>query len=152
MRTLGKGATAIALLFLAYAVPAPAQIIDGLDFTTGFPFYAGNARMPAGSYQVTQSGIDGNILLIESRDRLHSAFLDFIPTSSSTEHAQSDVTFYKYGDTEYLNRLWVAGQEYGLKVEPTKAEEKMAAATSTVEHSLPATRHQPEHAELEHTN
>jgi hypothetical protein len=152
MRTLGKSVTCIALLFLTYSAPAPAQIIDGLDFTTSFPFYAGNARMPAGSYMVTQSGVDGDILLIESSDHSHAAFIDFAPTYSTAEHTKSDVTFRTCGNTEYLNRLWVAGQEYGLKVEPTKAEEKMAAASNPVEHSLPATRRQPEHAELGHGN
>jgi hypothetical protein len=148
MRTLGKSVACISLLFLIYSAPAPAQIIDGLDFTTSFPFYAGNARMPAGSYVVTQSGVDGEILLIESTDHSHSAFIDFTPTYATTEHAKSAVTFHTYRNTEYLNRLWVAGQEYGLRIEPTRAEEKMAAASGTIEHALPATKRQPERADL----
>jgi hypothetical protein len=50
----------------------------------------------------------------------------------------SDVTFHKYGDTEYLNRIWVEGQRYGMKVDPTKAETKAAANANVVEHSLSA--------------
>jgi hypothetical protein len=62
----------------------------------------------------------------------------FIPTHSAQPHPHSDVTFHKYGGTEYLNRVWVEGQEYGMKVDPTKAETKAAANANVVEHSLSA--------------
>jgi hypothetical protein len=51
-------------------------------------------------------------------------------------HADSDVTFHKYGDVEYLNRIWVVGQRYGMKVEPTKAELKAASTTAVEEHTV----------------
>jgi len=130
----------MAVACLVSAIPASAQIIDGLDFTTSFPFYVGNAQMPAGSYKVTQSDMDDTILLIRSDDGSHAALIDFIPTHSDTYHTNSEVTFHKYGNTEYLNRLWVEGQQFGMKIEPTKAESKLAASTSTVEHSLAANK------------
>jgi hypothetical protein len=121
-------------------MPLAAQIDNGVDFTTSFPFYAGNAKMPAGSYKITQSDIDmdASILQIQSNDGVHSALVEFIPTHSAQPHPQSDVTFHKYGSTEYLNRVWVQGQEYGMKVQPTKAETKSAANANVVEHSLSA--------------
>jgi hypothetical protein len=117
-------------------MPLAAQILNGVDFTTSFPFYAGNAKMPAGSYKIIQSDMDESILQIQSNDGVHSALIDFIPTHSGQPHPHSDVTFHKYGGTEYLNRIWVRGQEYGMKVDPTKAEMKTAANTNVVEHSL----------------
>ena len=140
MKSLSKVVLSMALTCLVSAIPASAQIINGLDFTTSFPFYVGNAQMPAGSYKVTQSDTDDSILLIQSADGSHAAFIDFTPTHSDTYHTNSDVTFHKYGNTEYLNRPWVEGPKYGMKVEPTKAESKLAASTSTVEHSLPANK------------
>jgi hypothetical protein len=140
MKSFGKVVLSLAVTCLVSAIPASAQIVNGLDFTTSFPFYVGNTQMPAGAYKVTQSNMDDSILLIESADGSHSAFIDFVPTHSDTYHANSDVTFHKYDNTEYLNRLWVGGQQYGMKVEPTKAESKLAASTSTVEHSLPANK------------
>jgi hypothetical protein len=119
-------------------MPLAAQIVNGVDFTTTFPFYAGNVRMPAGSYKITHSDVDENILQIQSSDGVHSALLEFIPTQSEQPHAHSDVTFHKYGDTEYINRIWVEGQEYGMKVDATKAETKAAASAKVVEHSLSA--------------
>jgi hypothetical protein len=124
------------LLSLLSVMPLTAQIADGVDFTTSFPFYAGNAKMPAGSYKITQSDMDESILQIQSNDGVHSALVEFIPTQSAQPHPQSDVTFHKYGDTEYLNRIWIQGQEYGMKLDPTKAETKAAENTSVVEHSV----------------
>src|SRR5580704_17950379 len=75
---------------------------------------------------------------IRSIDGTHSAFVDFVPTHAEQPHSQTDVTFHKYGDTDYLNRIWVNGQSFGMKVEPTKAETKAATNASVVEHSVVA--------------
>jgi hypothetical protein len=123
------------LLSLLSVMPLAAQIANGVDFTASFPFYAGNAKMPAGSYKIIQSDPDLNILQIQSSDGAHSAFVDIIPTHSAQPHPHSDVTFHKYGDTEYIDRIWVEGQEYGMKVDPTKAEMKAATNANVVEHS-----------------
>jgi hypothetical protein len=136
MKFFGKVVVCIAMLTLFPALPMLAQIDNGMNFTTSFPFYVGNVKMPAGSYRITQTDIDVNELLIESDDSKYSAFVDFVPTQSGEPHAQSDVTFHKYGDTEYLNRIWVEGQNYGMKVEPTKAEKKAAASAGAVEHTV----------------
>jgi hypothetical protein len=108
------------LLSLLSAMPLAAQVANSVDFTTSFPFYAGNAKMPAGSYKITQSDIDASILQIQSNDGVHSVFVDIIPTHSAQPHPHSDVTFHKYGDTEYVNRIWVEGQEYGMKLIPLR--------------------------------
>jgi hypothetical protein len=138
MKNFGKIVVKMGLLSLLSVAPLVAQIDTGVGFTTSFPFYAGNTKMPAGSYKITQSGSDGNILQVESNDGVHSAFLDVIPTHSEQPHSQSDVTFHKYGNTDYLNRIWVEGQKYGMKVDPTKAEMKAAASAKVVEHSVAA--------------
>jgi len=139
MKNFGKIVVKIGLLSLLSAAPLVAQIENGVDFTTSFPFYAGNTRMPAGSYKITQSDLDGgNMLLVESNDGAHSAFVNFIPTHSDQPHTQSDITFHKYGQTEYLNRVWVEGQRYGMKADPTKDEMKVAESANVVEHSVVA--------------
>jgi hypothetical protein len=122
MKNVSRLVVRLGLLSLLSVMPLAAQIDNGVDFTTTFPFYAGNAKMPAGSYKITQSDIDASILRIQSDNGLHSAFVDIIPTQSAQPHPHSDVTFNKYGDTEYLNRIWLEGQEYGMRVYPTKAE------------------------------
>jgi len=138
MKNVSRLVVRMGLLSLLSVMPLVAQIDNGVDFTTSFPFYAGNVKMPAGSYRITQSGVDTNILENQSIDSVHSAFLDIIPTQSTEPHAQSDVTFHKYGDTEYLDRIWVEGQQFGMKVDPPKAELKAAANANAVDHSLSA--------------
>src|ERR1700733_284482 len=138
MKNVSKLVVGMGLLSLLSVMPLAAQIVDGVDFKTSFPFYAGNAKMPAGSYKITQPDMDESILQIQSNDGVHSALVEFRSTQSAQPHPHSDVTFHKYGDTEYLNRIWVQGQRYGMKVNPTKPETKAAAKTKIVEHSLSA--------------
>jgi hypothetical protein len=136
MKTFGIITGCMVTLSLLCAMPLNAQIDLGMNFNTSFAFYAGNAKMPAGSYRITPAGTDENELLIESQDGKYSAFIEFIPTQSEQPHPQSDVTFHRYGDTEYINRIWVEGQQFGMKVEPTKAEQRTAASVALVEHSV----------------
>jgi hypothetical protein len=139
MKNVSKLVVKMGLLSLLSVMPLAAQITDGgVDFTTSFSFYAGHAKMPAGSYRIIQSDNDPNMLQIQSYDGARSAFIEFMPTHSAQPHPHSDVTFRKYGDTEYLNRIWVGGQKYGMKLEPTKSEMQAATNNNVVEHSLAA--------------
>jgi hypothetical protein len=139
MKNFCKLAVMSALTFLLFGMPAVAQIVNGVDFTTAFPFYAGNAKMPAGAYTITQPADEDNtVLLIESKDGSHSAFLDIAPTQAANPHPNSDVTFNKYGTTDYLSQVWVTGQNYGMQVLPTKAEQKAASNAAAEPHSLAA--------------
>jgi len=78
------------------------------------------------------------MLLVENSSGSHSAFVEFNSTSSENPHAQSDVTFNKYGKTDFLNLLWVQGQNSGMQIVPTKAEQMAAKAAAPVRHSVSA--------------
>jgi hypothetical protein len=141
MKNFCKVASAAGIVALMSAMPVLAQIDTGMDFTTSFPFYVQNTKLPAGSYQITQSDIDTKQVLVRSPDDRYSVFVDFVPTQADQPHKQSDVTFQKYGTVDYLNRIWVEGQRYGLKVVPSKAEKKAAAAAAPNEHSVVGRKH-----------
>jgi hypothetical protein len=139
MKIYCKLAVMSGLMLLLFAVPVTAQIVNGVDFTTSFPFYAGNAKLPAGAYTITQPQADDNtVLLIQSQSGSHSAFLDNMPTQATNPHSQSDVTFNKYGTTDFLSQVWVAGQNYGMQILPTKVEQKAASSTPAAQHSVSA--------------
>jgi hypothetical protein len=140
MNTFERVVLKLGLLSLLFVTPLAAQMFDGLNFTTSFPFYAGNAKMPAGSYRISQSDINSSVLQIQSTDGAYSAFVKFEPMHAEQPHPQTDVTFHKYGNADYLNRIWLNGQRYGMKVEPTKSETKAAASASVVEHSVVASK------------
>jgi hypothetical protein len=139
MKNFCKLGVMAGVTFLSFGMPAVAQIANGVDFTTSFPFYAGNAKMPAGAYTITQPADEDNtVLLIQSKDGSHTAFLDIAPTQAANPHPNSDVTFNKYGTTDYLGQVWVTGQNYGMQVLPTKAEQKAASNAAAAQHSISA--------------
>lgn len=135
MNSVGKLVVKMGLLSLLSVMPLAAQIDNGVNFTTSFPFYAGNTKLPAGHYKVTQPDMNSQLLQVESSDGMHSVFVEFIPTQSAQAHRQSDVTFQKYGDTDYLNRVWIEGQNYGIKIDPTKTETETATDVNAAQHS-----------------
>jgi len=139
MKSLLKLVGASALLCLCFAIPGSAQIMNGLTFTTTFPFYGGNTKLPAGSYTVRPVDFGSDTLIIEDSTGKHSAFIDILPTQSASDHKSGDVTFNKYGGIEFLNRIWVGGQLYGMQVEQTKYEKKLAASGPPQTHSVPGT-------------
>jgi hypothetical protein len=122
MNGVGKLASKMGLLSLLSVMPLAAQIDNRVDFTTSFLFHAGDTKLPAGHYKVTQPDANADLLLVESINGAHSVFVEFVPTQSAQRHRQSDNTFQKYGDTDYLNRVWIEGQNYGIKIAPGKVE------------------------------
>jgi hypothetical protein len=139
MKNLLKLVGASVLMCLCFAIPSSAQIVNGLTFTTAFPFYAANTKLPAGSYTVRPASFGSSTLMIEDSTGKHSAFVEILPTQSENDHKTSDVTFNKYGGVDFLNRLWVGGQQYGMLVEETKYEKKLAESGPPQKHTVPVT-------------
>ena len=138
MNTLKKLIVSMGLLSVLCAIPTMAQIANSVTFDAPSAFYAGNAKMPSGSYKVTQPEADSNLLLVETTDGSHSAFVEYEITSSSTTHAQSDVTFNKYGDVDFLSAIWVEGRKSEMQILPSKFERNTAKAAAAEKHSLVA--------------
>ena len=126
------------LLSALCAIPTMAQITNGITFDAPSAFYAGNAKMPAGHYRVTQPDADNNILLIEDSDRSHSVFVEYEVVSSDTPHTQSDVTFNKYGKAEFLSTVWIEGRQSEMHMLPSKIEQRAAKAATAEKHTLSA--------------
>jgi hypothetical protein len=126
MNRLGKRIMEMGLVSLLSVLPLAAQVDDGAGFTTAFPFYAGSTKLPAGSYKITQPDMNPAVLQIESTDGKTTVFVRFIPTESAQPHGKSAVTFHRYGDADYLDRVWLAGETDGVMLGPTKAEAKAA--------------------------
>jgi hypothetical protein len=138
MNTLNKVIVLVGLLSVLYAIPGMAQITNQVKFDVPFEFYAGNAKMPAGSYTVSQPNPDDNLLLIESASGSHSVFVEYEVGFPTTPHPQTDVTFNKYGKVDFLGAIWVQGQNYTMKILPSKVEKNAAKATAAETHSLSA--------------
>ena len=134
MSSLGKLVTRAGLIALFSAMPLAAQVAYGVKFTTPFPFYVGNTRMPSGSYLLTQpEDFNKSIAVIKSADGLYSTFIGVTPTQSLDPPRQSKILFEKYGNTLYFDRLLLQGDTYGIVADPTKAEKKAEETATVVE-------------------
>ncbi len=96
-----------ALLSIMYAIPTMAQISTKVTFDVPTAFYAGNAKMPAGSYTVTQPN--------------------------------TDVSFTKYGDVEFLGAIRIEGEASEMQILPSKVEQNAAKAANADKSSFSAT-------------
>jgi hypothetical protein len=137
MHKFGKIVVTMGMLSLLSAMPLAAQVANSLVssvvFTAPFPFYAGDVKLPAGSYKITEPLLNSKIVLIRNISGTEGEFISFIPTSSWDPQKENDVTFQKYGDTGYLQALSIEGETDGLEFPRTKAEAK--AAETMAEHT-----------------
>jgi hypothetical protein len=143
MHKFGKIVVTMGALSLLSVMPLAAQVDYSVVFTAPFPFYAGNVKLPAGSYKITEPNASEKIVLIRNIAGTQGEFINFIPTSSSDPQKETDVTFQKHGDTGYLQGLSIEGETNGIKFPRTKAEAKaltMAGNTNgntkVVEHAM----------------
>jgi hypothetical protein len=128
MHKFGKIVMTMGMLSLLSVMPLAAQVansaVNRVVFTAPFPFYAGNVKLPAGSYIITEPIVNAKIVLIRNIARTKGEFINFIPTSSLDPQKETDVTFHKYGNTGYLHTLSVEGETDGIEFLRTKAETK----------------------------
>jgi hypothetical protein len=128
MHKFAKIVVTMGMLSLLSVMPLAAQVAHSLIysvvFTAPFPFYAGNVKLPAGSYSITEPNENTNIVLIRNIAGTKGEFINFIPTSSLDPQKQTDLTFQKYGDTGYLQTLSIEGDTDGLEFPRTKANAK----------------------------
>jgi hypothetical protein len=124
MHKFGMIVVLMGMLSLLSAMPLAAQDNNSVVFTAPFPFYAGNVKLPAGSYIISERNVGDQTVLIRNIAGTKGEFINFIPTKSLDPQKESDVTFQKYGDTGYLQTLSVEGETDGLEFPRTKAQAK----------------------------
>ena len=120
------------------AIPSMAQITNPVTFDVPSAFYAGNAKLPAGSYTGSQPDVDSNRRLSEDGSGSQSAFVEYEIHSSDTPHAQTDVTFNKYGNVDFLSAIRVQGRDSEMQILPSKLKQNSAKASAAEKHSLSA--------------
>jgi hypothetical protein len=143
MNTFRKLIMPMGLLSVLCAIPAAAQIVNRVTFDAPSAFYAGNAKMPAGSYTVTQPDPDSDLLLIEDTSGSHSAFVEYVVDSSDNPRAESNVTFNKYGNVDFLSAICLQGRKSEMQIPPSKVEQNAAKAAAAEKHTLSASASQP---------
>ncbi len=125
MKLTSKILTSLAALCVFCAAPLYAQVDPGVQFTTSFPFYAGDQQLPAGSYLITQPDPSASILLISGPK---SASVGFVPTETFKPTLDGKVFFNEYGNRDFLSKLTVTGDSDGEEFLPSRKERHAADA------------------------
>jgi hypothetical protein len=123
MSNYGKLLLTTGLLSLCSVLPVTAQVGNGVAFTTPFPFYVGQAKMPAGSYTLTEpENFSSHVITVRNSDAHVAASTLVIGTRSLEPERHTMVVFEKYGENLYLDKVLLDGDTSGAMVLPTKAE------------------------------
>jgi hypothetical protein len=134
--TMKKSAVFVALIgmtMLMGGLPSFAQTSYNFHAPSGF--YAGNAKMPAGTYTIRQSQDDPQMWELSNSSGSHSVLLE-ARQSSKASKGKPEVLFNKYGATDYLEGVEASsGNSIDIQV---SAAEKMAAKKGTATpHTVP---------------
>ena len=113
----------------ALTVAAFGQASSGdLVVDVPFAFSAAGQKLPAGHYIVKQR-TDMIRILGNNNQSL------FVPTHSAlrTQVDGSKLVFHRYGDSYFLSELWVAGNQSGKELYPSKAEREAKTRQAEME-------------------
>src|SRR5262245_16543533 len=100
-----------AVMLVATAGAANAQLPETMKFTTTFPFEAGGTMLPAGSYTATPLPADP--MIVEVSNGRNAALLLTEGDTPKVRPKQDGVTFLKRGDTYVLSEIWDAASGMG---------------------------------------
>ena len=125
-----------------------AQIDSGVTIRANIPyaFVVNNTTLPAGTYdiKVADDGSDLNVLVIRSVDRKKiSVLFDTESTEAKRVMQTSELVFDKIGDTYFLSRVFLSGDQSGNQLEKSKMQRRLEQGGVVAEsHSIAATRTQ----------
>jgi hypothetical protein len=105
------------------------------NFHMASSFYAGNAKMPAGSYTLRQTGDDSAIFELQNTASAHSVILE-TRQSSKTSKGKPEVLFNNYGGTDYLEAVETSTGS-SIDIIPSVAERLAAKKGSPKPHTVP---------------
>jgi hypothetical protein len=114
---------------------APSFAQTSFSFKMASSFYAGSAKMPAGTYTLRQSGDDTSAYILQNSTGSHSVFLQG-RSSSKASKGKPEVLFNKYGTTDYLEGVETSTGT-SFDIEPGVAEKIAAKKGSPQPHSVP---------------
>lgn len=137
MRSLARSiGIAGGILMFAGVQNASAQIGEPVEFTTSFPFTAGNATLPAGRYTITPD--DDNPAMLRLTGAHTSVFVETQNAVARQIPSKTDVVFKRYGDGYVLKAIWIGGSNEGAETLPVEGERHLARSDSKGEQHVAA--------------
>jgi hypothetical protein len=133
MRKNGIPAVVIGLMTLLSGLPASAQGAYNFDMSSSF--YAGNAKMPPGTYSLRQIQEEPEMYELTNTSGSPSVIVE-TRQSSKTSKGNPEILFNRYGTTDYLEAIETSTGN-SVDIQPSAAE-KIAAKKGTPQpHSVP---------------
>jgi hypothetical protein len=117
------------LVSLTTANVASAQIVNQVDATISHSFIVSTKTLPPGKYtfQVQQDS-DNTVMTVTSADGKNSDQFLVRDSQASTTPAHTELIFRRYGNVEFLSKIFAAGNKLGVAVsEPSKQEKELQA-------------------------
>ena len=123
---------------LGATLTSNAQIDSDATIRVNIPhaFVVHNTTLPAGTYMVTVSDKDSpdlQMLEIRSTSGKTSVFFDTVPVNATRTARQSELVFDKIGDTYFLSRVFMRGDEGGNELLKSKMQKRLEEAGSTAQ-------------------
>ena len=135
MKKIALATIAVGTTVLMSSLPAMAQW-QKIGFTTTSSFYAGDAKMPPGSYILRQMEDDPNAYLLQNTAGSHTVVIEGRPSSKKST-GKTDILFNRYGDMDYLETVETPNDTSVDLMSP--AAEKLAAKKGSPKpHTVPA--------------
>ena len=125
------------LAAFALAPLCEAQIVGQIDATVSHSFIIGAKTYPAGTYQFRmQGGSDMQVMSITNAKGDSDEF-GVRQSTAPTTPAHSQLVFKRYGDKEFLSKIYEGGNASGVAVSQNSKEEKelLAQGKQPVEHT-----------------
>lgn len=125
---------AAGVMTILSCLPAMAQV--QVTFAMSSSFYAGDSKLPAGTYTLKSLEGEQGVLVLKNSAGTHSVTLESRQSSKQSSGGKPEVLFNRYGTTEYLEGV-ATPDGTSVAFPPTTAE-KVAAKTATAQpHSVP---------------
>jgi hypothetical protein len=133
MKKMGVLVGLTAMMVVSGGLRASAQ--TSFSFHMSSSFYAGNAKMPAGTYTLRQSDEDANTFSLQNGAGTHSVILEGRQSSKASK-GKPEILFNRYGTTDYLEGVETStGNSIDIM---GGAAEKLAAKKATAQpHTVP---------------
>jgi hypothetical protein len=128
MRITCKAVLNVGLLLLIPFLAADslnAQIVNQIDADIPHNFMILNKTLPAGKYvfRMSQSS-DGAVMVVSTADGKNLDQFIVRDSIAPTRPAHTELVFNRYGDKEFLRRIYEGGNKNGVAVSETSKEEQ----------------------------
>src|SRR4051812_13897249 len=111
IRTVSNGSLLLLVPLLTTHL-SNAQIVNQIDATLSHSFIVSSKTLPPGKYTFRMnSGSDGGSMTVTSSDGKHSDIFTVRQSLAETTPAHTELTFSRYGDKEFLHRIFESGNK-----------------------------------------